>query len=196
MRPLVRSVFVAVAFSLAACGIIPLRSLSALSRIDAQTKDLSVVPVALRLPASVRLLPHGVSLETVVKIGGEPDGKAAYRLGQIDDLSEMAGLPASAGGTHFYLFHFVPEDAARFEALPTSVLTQKQGGKSASIGIGVATKELCRVGDLPLGPMLATTFLRTSETRTFVEASRDLDLRADPNLPVEIGKLALCPALQ
>lgn len=196
MRLLARSVFVVVAFSLAACGTVPLRSLSALSRIDAQTTDLSALRVALRLPASVRPLPRGVSLETVVKIGGEPDRKAAFRLVQIDDLSEMAGLPASTGGTHFYLFRFVPEDAARFEALRTSVLTQKQGGKSASIGIGVATKEFCRVGELPPGPILATTFLRTSETRTFVEASRDLDLRADPNLSVEIGKLALCPALQ
>lgn len=46
MRLLGRSVFVVVAFSLAACGTVPLRSLSALSRIDAQTTDLSALRVA------------------------------------------------------------------------------------------------------------------------------------------------------
>lgn len=97
-------------------GTVPLRSLSALSRIEAQTTDLSALRVALRLPASVRPLPRGVSFETVVKIGGEPDRKAAFRLVQIDDLPQMAGLPASTGGTLFYLFRFVPEDATRLGA--------------------------------------------------------------------------------
>lgn len=96
--------------------------------MDAKTTDLSALRVALRLPASVRPLPRDVSLETVVKIGGEPDRKATFRLVQIHDLSEMAGLPASTGGPHFHLFRFVPEGAARFEALRTSVLTQKQSG--------------------------------------------------------------------
>lgn len=68
-----------------------------------------------------------------MKIGGEPDRKAAFRFVQIDDLSEMAALPASTDGTHFYSFRFVPEDAARFEAQRTLVLTQKQDGKSVSM---------------------------------------------------------------
>jgi len=67
---------------------------------------------------------------------------------------------------------------------------QRQGGKGGSLGI--ATKEFCLVGALPSGPLLVTVYLLTSETRSYVVITNDLDLGKEPAVAEELSKLKPC----
>ena len=74
-----------------------------------------------------------------------------------------------------------------------TLLKQRQEGKrGGSLGIGIATKEFCLVGALPSGPLLSTTYLLTSETRSYVVVSNDLDLSKEPAFAAELARLRPC----
>jgi len=181
------------ALLLASCGTVPVGSLIQLSRIDARTTDLAVLRVALRLPDGLRPRPRGVNMDVMVKVSGEPDQKVTFILNETRNPADRAGLPGGdQNGRPIYAFRLSPEDTERFKEVRDAAYAKRQGGKSVSIGMGVATKEFCRNGTVPAGPLLATTFLLTSETRAYITVTSDLDLRQEPSLAAEISRLEPC----
>ena len=58
--------------------------------------------------------------------------------------------------------------------------------------MGIAAKEFCLVGVLPPGPLLVTTYLLTSETRSYVVVTNDLDLSKEPAVVAELSRLKPC----
>ncbi len=184
---------VACALLLSACGSVPLGSLPQLSRIEPQTTDLSALRVALSVPETIRPRPGGMNMDVTLTATGEPERKTTFRLEEAAAPDDLAGLPATdRAGYRTYAFRLTPEDAARFDALRAKALSKRGNGRKGSIGIGIATRQLCRTGAVPEGALLATTYLRTSETGTYVTLTRNLDLTREKALAGAIAKLEPC----
>jgi hypothetical protein len=178
---------------LAGCSTIPLGSIAPLSRIDIRTTDLAMLHVALRMPDALRPQPDGVKLDVLAKLEGEPDRTASFLLvetAEVDDLAELAN--DIRGGFSIHVYRLDPADFADFEALRQVVADKLRQGKRASLGFGVATKEFCHLGPLSDGPLLTTTYIWTSETRHYVVASANLDLRAQSDIAAQLSQLPPC----
>jgi hypothetical protein len=79
---------------------------------------------------------------------------------------------------------------ARLEAFRAKLLDKKKNGGHGNLSIAILP-DACRVGPLPRGSLLFTTYLRTSETKTYVPLAADVDLRTiDPKRDIA----ALIPA--
>lgn len=181
------------ALLLAGCGSVPLGSLPKLSRIDAETTDLSALRVALRVPDAIGPRPRGVNMDVALRMTGEPEQKTTFLLTETRDQADLTGLPpANQSGYSTYSFRLSPEDVARFEAIRATALSNRHSGKKGSMDIAIATKEFCRIGALPKGPLLASTYLKTSETKTYVTLTRDLDLAREEALADAMNRLEPC----
>jgi len=180
---------------LAGCGSVPLPSLIQLSRINAQTTDLAALRVAVRLPDAIKPRPGGVNMDVVAKVSGEPEQKTTLRLTETRDAADLSGLAAAARpGFSTYAYRLAPADIERLTAMRAAALRKRQegGGRGGSLSIGIAAKEFCLVGPLPSGALLSTTYLWTSETRSYVVVTNDLDLRKEPKVAAEMANLGPC----
>ena len=173
---------------LAGCSSVPLPSLVQLSRIDGQTTDLAALRVAVRLPTGLKPRAGGVNMDVSMKLGGAPDQKATLSLVETREAADLSGLPSARPGFSIYAFRLAPSDVERLVLMRAA--QQRQGGKGGSLGI--ATKEFCLVGALPSGPLLVTVYLLTSETRSYVVITNDLDLGKEPAVAEELSKLKPC----
>jgi len=181
------------AILLAGCGSLPLPSLVQLSRVDAQTTDLGMLRVAVRLPEAVKPRPGGVNMDIVTKVSGEPDQKTTFLLTETRDAADLSGLAdAARPGFSSYAYRLAPSDIEGVARIRDALSRKRQEGRSGSLGIGIATKEFCLVGRLPSGPLLVTTYLSTAETRNYVILTSDLDLRKEPAIAAELAKLGPC----
>jgi hypothetical protein len=178
---------------LPACSSIPLSSLPALSQIDPQTTDIRYLRVAMDLPIGLRPRPGGVIMEADVKAAGTPDRSIPFRLETIEPRSSgsMANIPLESGRQRF-LFRMAPMDVPAFDALRSGLFVLRDKGVSGSLGLGIKSKEFCRDGAIPAGPLLSTTYLRTSETKSFVVVTRDLDLKTQADVATELATLEDC----
>lgn len=184
--------FCAVAM-LAGCSTVPLGSLLPLSRIDIRTTNLGVLRVALQMPDVLKPRPNGVKLDVVTKVRGEPDRWASFHLVETAMGSDRPGMAKAARkGFTTHLYRLSPADIARLEALRSAMAGKLKQGKSASLGFGIATKEFCRLGALPSGPLLTTTHIWTSETGRYVVASEDMDLRKQRDIASQLPQIAPC----
>jgi hypothetical protein len=178
---------------LAGCGSVPLPSLIQLSRINAQTTDLEALRVAVRLPESIKPRPGGINMNVVVKARGEPEQKMTMLLTETRNAADLSGLAAAVRpGFSTYAYRLAPGDIERLTLLRADVSRKRQEGGGGSLSIGIATKEFCLVGPLPSGALLSTTYLWTSETRSYVVVTNDLDLRKEPATAAEISNLGPC----
>lgn len=179
--------------ALPGCGAIPLGSLVQLSRINFDTTDLAALRSALRLPDGLRPRPGGVKLEVLVKVSGEPDRTTTFLLTEKRDAADISRLPeARRPGFSTYVYALSAEDVGRLEVIRSTLFKYRQDGKSASLGLGVATKEFCIEKAFSAGPLLSTTYLLTSETGRYVIVTKDLDLRKEPATAEEISRLRSC----
>src|SRR5262249_58497615 len=96
VEPFHRTRAIWLAALLAGCGSVPLPSLIALSRIDAQTTDLATLRVAVRLPDAIKPRPGGVNMEIVAKVSGEPDQKTRFLLTETRDKADLSRLADAA----------------------------------------------------------------------------------------------------
>jgi hypothetical protein len=185
--------FLTVSAILPACSSIPLSSLPILSRIDPQTTDIRVLRVAMDLPIGLRPRPAGVIMEADVKAAGMSDRTIPFRLEAIElhGSGSLENKPLESGSQRF-LFRLAASDAVAFDALRNELFELKRQGISASLGLGIKSKEFCRNGLIPAGPLLSTTYLRTSETRDFVVLTRDLDLRTQDDVAAQLSNIEDC----
>lgn len=178
---------------LAACGSIPLMSYVALSRIDFATTDLDVMRVAVRLPEAIRPRPDGVEMQAVTKIGDGPEQKTTFLLVPMPDSPALTGLvEVESPGFGTYVYRLSASDVQRFQALRGELSRHQQAGERSSLGLGIETKEFCRLLVVPEGPLPVTTFLFTSETGRYVVITDRLDLRRDEKTANELLNLGPC----
>jgi hypothetical protein len=192
MNRLVRVLASAAALILAGCSSVPLTSIPPLARIDAKTTDLSVLRVAVQLPDALRPRSGGVKLDVVTKLTGEAETRTSFAMTELGETHERTSLPAPPQGFSTYVYRLSPDDAARFEALRASMIEQGKQGKRGSMGLSVAAKEFCRANTGPQASLLATIYLMTSETKSFVPVVRDFDLLADPAMAGGLESVQSC----
>jgi len=191
MNRLARVLASAAALALAGCSAVPLTSIPPLARIDAKTTDLSMLRVAVQLPDALRPRAGGVKLDVVTRVVGEAEARTSFAMLEMN-ARERPGLPASPQGSSMYAYRLSSEDAARFEALRTSMIEQGQNGKRGSMGLGVAAKEFCRANAAPQASLLVTIYLMTSETKSLVPVVRDFDLLGDPAMAGGLESIQPC----
>lgn len=182
----------AAALMLASCSSVPLTSIPPLARIDAKTTDLSMLRVAVQLPDALRPRSEGVKLDVVTKVAGEPEAKTSFAMMDVSETRERTGLPLPPRGSSTYAYRLSPGEAARFEALRTSMIEQGSKGKRGSMGLGVAAKEFCRADSAPRASLPVTIYLMTSETRSFVPVVKDFDLLGDPAMAGGLESIQPC----
>lgn len=188
----IRALALAAAVSVAACGTVPITSIPQLSRIDGNTTDFSALRVAVRLPDAIRPRPSGVALQAKVKIAGSPDVEEQFILVESEDPADKDGLDPSGNGFTTYAFRLSDADMARFEALRLGIRKAAAERRKGQLSLGIAVEEFCRAATPPPGPLLATTWLRTSETRSYVVVTRDVDLLGEKALKGAFASLDPC----
>jgi len=193
MNHLRRARALGLAVMLAGCSSVPLSSLVQLTRINAETTDLAALRVAVRLPSALKPRPAGVNMDVLLKVTGEPDQKITFFLAETHDASDLSGFSSAARpGFSIYAYRLTPSDIERLILMRAALLKQRQDGKRGSLGVGIATKEFCLVGALPSGSLLSTTYLLTSEMRSYVVLTDDLDLGKEPAIAAELARLKSC----
>jgi hypothetical protein len=178
------------ALALASCASIPLPSLVALRRVDFLTTDLAELRVAIQLPNALRTRADGVKMIATVTFDGGARRTEVLLLqeAKLDRDGSMTAKP----GFHTRGFRLRNVDVVRLEAIRTEIVAARVQGRRGSLGIGIEAKEFCRAGEVGDGPVLSTTFLRTSETSDFIPVVRDFDLRSDAQIRAALSELELC----
>lgn len=178
---------------LSACGSVPLMSYVQMFRIDVATTNLSVLRVAVQLPEAIKPRPGGVAMQLTIKSADDPERKTALILvptAETTDLQELQDAGPAESRT--YIYRLSAADVDRLNALRADILKNKASGKGGSLGLGIETKEFCRIKAVPKGPILATTFLLTSETARYVIVTDRVNLRDTPQTAEELEHLEPC----
>jgi hypothetical protein len=191
MSPLRVSTSVLLLTALTACGHMPVTSLLKLSKVDFATTDPQALRAAVAVPDS--LLPQRVVLRLTGRIDKGPDQREKFQLEEFADPALLDSVTGTKAGLRIAAYRLTAADAARLSAFRTSLFRQK----AASGGVGelemTIHPEACLISPPEQGPVLATTYLKTSETGTYVALARDFDLRTiDPDRDL-VATAPSCP---
>lgn len=161
----------------AGCSHVPLTSLPALSKIDLKTTRLADLRAGVSLPAEIRTLPGGVTMTVTVKPKQGGRHERSYTLEQVTDPAELAALPTVARpGRRLSVFRLSAIDAASFTAFREEHMLNPDGsGNPGSLALNA--QKACRTSDLSNQPIPMAAYLKTSETREYVQLTNDIDLR-------------------
>jgi hypothetical protein len=176
-------------FCLSACSSVPLSSIPALSRIDFRMTDFAALRAGLRLPDFLRPQPEGVELEVILRMDGASDDKTVFKL---LDVPTVALPDGDQSGKKDFGYRLSDQDAARFDAIREKTTVARQQGKRGSVVLSISPRQFCLLQPLPDGPVLATTYILTSETKRFVALTRDVDLRLEPETASALQNLKSC----
>lgn len=177
------------AVCMTACSTVPLSSIPALSRIDFRMTDFAVLRAGLRLPEALRPQPEGVELDVILRMDGTADDKTVFKL---VDVSAVPLPDGGQVGKKDYVYRLSDQDAVRFDAIRARTTIARQQGKRCSVVLSISPRQFCLLLQLPEGPVLATTYLLTSETKRFVALTRDVDLRLEPQTASALQNLKNC----
>lgn len=176
---------------LSACGHVPITSLYSLWKIDFETTDPAKIRAAIKLPRMIKPRAGGMHLRIAVKAGEAPEEVEDFALVEVTDRGELRALDYAVDlGTSLYAYRILDKDVPRLEAFRSTLLQKKQHGTKGTLSISIVP-EACRMGPLPLGSLLFSTYLRTSETGTYVPLTVDVDLHT---LDTKRDVAALIPA--
>jgi hypothetical protein len=177
------------AVCMAACSTVPLSSIPALSRIDFRMTDFAALRAGLRLPEALRPQPEGVELDVILRMDGVPDDKTVFKLVDVPAVP----LPdAGQVSKKEFVYRLSDQDAVRFDAIRAKTTIARQQGKRGSVVLSISPRQFCLLQPLPDGPVLATTYILTSETKRFVALTRDVDLRLEPQTASALENLKNC----
>ena len=188
---LLRILCVCITLTLASCGHMPVTSMVKLARVDFETSDPAQLRAAIKLPRSLRPRPNGVSLRIAVRVGRAPEEAREFVLRELPAPSELA-REAGADGQVF-AYRIDEADLPRFLAFRAELIAKKGSGQGGSISISVQP-QACKTAELPDGPVLLTSYLRTAETGTYVTLARDVDLRTIAPEQAIVDKIPRCAA--
>lgn len=163
----------------AGCGHMPLRSMVKLAKVDFSTTALADMGAGVTLPFYLKPRPNRTRLEVKVEVGSERMQEDVVLSEETDPvrIAELNGVAKGQPGIT-YAYRLSRESIAELEAIRTRALAFKASHKAANGSLTIAIKpDVCRVGPIPAGAVLFTTYLRTSETGGFVTFLRDVDMR-------------------
>ena len=168
--------------SASACAHVPLMSMAKLSSIDFATTDLSQLRAGIALPDSLAPVDGGVRMTILAET---EDGMTIRRTFALEGEAVSSAADPAAGlgdtakpGETVWVYRLPGRAAADLDEMRADLMAHKQetgNGGRMEIRIGA---EACRTEPLTDAPLLMTTFLKTSETETFVPLARNVDLRS------------------
>jgi len=169
--------------ALSGCGHMPVTSTLKLARVDFANTDPAQLRAAVKLPRLIQPQPQGVALRIGVKLASGQEEFEDFMLREASEPKDVLALHRELDAdTHVFAYRLDPTEVARLTAF-RDALKKKQaisGGSGGSLTIAIRP-QACRSGDLPGGPIVVTTYLRTAENSGYVPLARDLDLRTiDP----------------
>jgi hypothetical protein len=150
----------------------PVSSMLALRKVDFTTNPARL-RAAIKAPAGLR--PQDPRLTFVVQLNDGTRHERSFLLAQAEESAASAGVDVKPP-ERLHIYRFGVSDLARIAALRDEIPQLKERGKGGRVVITVASKA-CREADLPSGPLLVTTYVKTAETPDYVVLLRDLDLR-------------------
>ncbi len=151
--------------------------------------DFAALRAGLRLPEALRPRPEGVELEVILRVDGATDDTAVFKLVDVPAVSLPDGVQP---GKKDFVYRLSDQDAARFNAIREKTTIARKQGKRGSVVLRISPRQFCLSLPLPEGPVLATTYILTSETQRFVALTRDVDLRREPQTASALQNLKNC----
>jgi len=179
------------AATLGGCATMPVSSMLQLARTDLASTDPAQLRAAVKIPATLRLRPHGNTLRIGVRLRSGDEDTQEFALQPVTDPSEQAALQAERDArTYIAAYRIDPAELPKLVAFRDRLKSRQQatGGSGGAITIAVRP-QACRAGPLPDGAIPFTTYLRTQETGSYVPLARNVDLRGlapSTNLPMLI----------
>jgi hypothetical protein len=163
---------------LAGCGHMPVASMVKLARVDFATTDPAGLRAAVKLPAAIKPLRDRMRLRLAVRLANGKESTQDFRLTEVSDAIDASWGDQIEAGTHLFAYQLEPAEAARLVAFRDALKEQQaaSGGRGGAVTISVAPGA-CRNSEIPTGPVLFTTYLRTAETGGYIVLARDVDLR-------------------
>lgn len=174
---------VLVSASVGGCGHISAATLYKLWTFDMATADPAAIRAAIRFPKALAPRPGGAKL-TITETGAGGSG-ASTRVFVLEEVEE-------AGALDRYRRDGYPVKAFRLSAVSVEELRRLQAdvraaraasrNKPGSLGVSI---DACRLGPLPPGALLSSTYLKLDAREPYMPVVEDIDLRK------EIGENAL-----
>jgi hypothetical protein len=179
---LVMTACLLVAAAIGGCTHMPVTSMLKMARIDFTTTGPRELRAAVKLPRVVEPQRGGMALRIGVRIASGDEEFQDFVLQEVTDPKEVLALHQELNAdTRIFAYRLDPGEIARLTAFRDG-LKRKQaaaGGRGGALTISIRP-QACRTGELPGGPIVFTTYLRTAETGGYVP-TRDVDLRTiDP----------------
>jgi hypothetical protein len=180
------------ALVLTACTSVPIASIPKLMSIDFMTTDISRIRVALVAPDELQALDPPGFLELKYSLEGETEQTDKLPLERISTSADVDNAPNDFPETsNRYVFRLPPQTAARLEAVRADALQRKKQNQKGSLTIGV-TGNFCKRNALPPGAVLTSTYILTSETKTWVPLLKDFDMRSEKESAEALAKMKPC----
>ena len=172
-----RTLFIVLlAFTLAACGHVPLSSIPKLKGLDFMTMDVEDLRVAVEMPEGLRVRPGSAIINIGVnESAGEPALQERIVLQQVplaQNARQSAGLSSNA-----QIFRVAKADIPRLETMRETVRARRKVDPDGTKGSLTVTSGACRVAALPKGPLPVTTKLKTEPDGAYFVMTRNVDLR-------------------
>lgn len=179
--------------SLAACTSIPLTSIPKLARINFMTTDIPQIRIAITAPPQLGLMKPPGYFTYKYQIGGEAEHEDKIALEETFDPVERANVPDDIPpGSSLHVFRMPSASADQLQKLRDDEKQRATNGKKhGSLTIGIVGN-FCKKSELPVGPILSTDFVLTSETQGWVTFTRNYDLRSTKTGQDELAKIESC----
>ena len=164
---------------LTGCGHVPVSTMWALRNFDSLSVDPAHLRAAVRLPRAFQPRPGGVKVVATWGRKGVPESEKKIEIA-LQETSLSSEGPALAReirhGAYLQVYRVAPDDVPRLRALQAEIARAKAEKRAdhGSLGVGA---DACRIDDLPDGPILMTTFLKTSDETGWLTVLKDIDLR-------------------
>jgi len=174
------SVALMAALASAGCGHVPVSTMWALRNFDSLSVDPALLRAAVRLPRAFQPRPGGVKVVATWGKKGDPASEKKIEI-VLQETSLAAEGPALAKevrpNNYLQVYRVAPQDVPRLRALQAEIARAKAEKQAdhGSLGVGA---DACRIDELPEGPILMTTFLKTSDETGWLTVLKDIDLRS------------------
>jgi hypothetical protein len=153
----------------------PVMSMIKLARVDFTSTNPAQLRAAVKLPWALQPRAQGTVLRISVKTSDGQDLKQEFALQEISDPTDLLPLRAEmSSDTHIFAYRIDPADLSRLIDFRATALAQPRVRRGGTLSI---QPQACRSGEIPSGPILFSTFLRTAEIGEYIALTREVDLR-------------------
>jgi len=153
----------------------------AMRNFDAATVDPASLRAAITLPQALEPQPGGVTLTVGWWRDGEEGARheAKFVLKETSAPQDVAPLhDEKRAGTRLFVYRVDPADFPEIRARQKQFLEEKARSPAKTHGSFGVGAEACRRGELPQGPLLTTSFLRTEPEGAYLTLLKNVDLRS------------------